>query len=214
MRLFRLKGKHDDPNAERELVLDTGTADDSTPEAQSPPEPEPAPAAPDEAAAEIPSSQEEGPVPQDNFLAEISAQADKEMAEQEQLAAGASSQGDDALDPGLLDIFRDAKSEVEESSLAAELESISAREILDEIRGIGQRLGIPSGRLRRSHDDKAGQLAADAAQRQAEHGEPDAETGGPDTEGAQPQAEVGGVQADEGAGAEVPQERPPLTQAH
>lgn len=207
MKLFRLKGKHDDPNAERELVLDTGTADDSTPEAQSPPEPGPVPAAPDEAVAEIPSNQEEGPAPQDNFLAEISAQADKEMAEQEQLAAGASPQDDDALDPGLLDIFRDAKSEVEESSLAAELESVSAREILDEIRGIGQRLGIPSERLRRRHDDTAGRLAADTAQRQAEHGEPDAG-------GAQPQAEAGGVQADEGAGAEVPQERPPLTHTH
>src|SRR3989304_4626624 len=127
MKLFRLKGKHNDPDAERELVLDTGSDDDSTPEAQSPPEPEPAAAAPEEAAAGTPSNPVERPASQDNFLAEIGAEADKEMAEQEQLAAGAPSQDDEKLDPGLLDIFRDAKPEVGEGSLAADLGHLPAR---------------------------------------------------------------------------------------
>jgi hypothetical protein len=207
MKLFRSKGKHDDPDSEKELVLDTGADGDSSPEAQSPPEPGPAPAASEEAATEIPADQVEQPASQDNFLAEISAQASKEMAEQEQPADGAPSQDDDALDPGLLDIFKDARTEVEEGCLAADLENIPAQEILEEMRAVSHGLGIPPNGLGRSHDDKAGQLTADAAQQQTEDG-------GPDTEAGEPKAEADVVQPDEGPGSRVAEERSPLTQAH
>jgi hypothetical protein len=208
MKLFRLKGKHDDPDAEKELVLDTGTADDSAPEPQSSLEPESAPPVADEA-VEIASNEEEAPPPppEDNLLAQISAQADKEMAEQEELAAGATSPDDDTLDPSLLDIFKDAKTEVEEGSLAADLEDIPAREVLEEMRAISRGLGIPAGGVTGRHDDQAGELVADEAQRQAEEG-------GPETEPAEPHAEADVVQADGGPDAEVAEERPPLTQAH
>lgn len=147
MKLFRLRGKHNDPKAEKELVLDTGRGDSSAPGAQAPPESEPASSNSDEPVVDLDAAAPQSAPPADLF-AELSAQADKEMAEQEQLAAGEPSTDDDELDPGLLDIFRDAKSEVEESSLAADLENVPARAILDDIRGISQGLGIPPDGLR------------------------------------------------------------------
>lgn len=46
------------------------------------------------------------------------------------------------LDPDLLDIFRDAKQEAEEGSLASEVEEVSIQDLLSELRGVSQRLGV------------------------------------------------------------------------
>jgi murein DD-endopeptidase MepM/ murein hydrolase activator NlpD len=64
----------------------------------------------------------------------------------ETAAAPAAADGGDPLDPGLLDIFRDAKQETEESSLAAEVEDIPISELLAEITTISGRLGIDPAR--------------------------------------------------------------------
>ncbi len=49
---------------------------------------------------------------------------------------------DDSLDLDLLDIFRDAKKETEEGSLAAEVEDIAIGDLLSDLVGIGGELGV------------------------------------------------------------------------
>ncbi len=94
----------------------------------------PAPEAP--APAAVPASHED-------LFAQLGAEAMNEpAADQTDPLTGHPSAEDDALDPELLDIFRDAKSEVEESSLAAQLENVPIDELLSEAVGIGQRLGV------------------------------------------------------------------------
>lgn len=77
-------------------------------------------------------------------------------------------QEEDDLDPGLLDIFRDAKSEVEESTLASELEEVPVTDLLSELSSIGIRLGIPPGGRPRERGE-------DTAAEAAEEGDPVAE---------------------------------------
>lgn len=64
---------------------------------------------------------------------------------------------DDTLDPGLLDIFRSARNEVEESTLASELEDISLPTLLSELTSVGQRLGLSPRRLSRRREEEQGQ---------------------------------------------------------
>jgi hypothetical protein len=184
MKLFRFKGKPDDPSAEKELVLDTDAEEASAAQVQPSPTAEPAPEARQEAPVDVTGDPEARPPSQESFLAEIGAEADKEMAEQERLIAGEGLQEDDALDPGLVDLFRDAKTEVEESSLAAELDNIPAREILDEITEVSQRLGVPSDGLR-SRPEGGEELA-------------DGEAGRPDGEVERSEGEGGGGGLPEG----------------
>lgn len=126
-----------------------------------------------EAAGDTP---EETPPPQDNLLAQIGAEADAEMAKEEAEAAEADSAGDkDELDPELLDIFRDARNEVQESSLAAELDDIAVQELLNELLGIGSRLGIAAQGPARDRDHE-GEKANEPPARTPDASEPSAQT--------------------------------------
>jgi hypothetical protein len=49
---------------------------------------------------------------------------------------------DDPLDPDLVDIFREAKNEVEEITLASELEDIPTQDLLTDLVGVRRRLSI------------------------------------------------------------------------
>jgi hypothetical protein len=107
------------------------------------------------AAADAP---EEAPPPQDNLLAQIGAEADAELAKEEAAAAeGGSPTDKDELDPELLDIFRDARNEVQESSLAAELEDIAVQQLLDDLASVSRRLGVPPRGLTTDLDTDMGE---------------------------------------------------------
>jgi hypothetical protein len=144
VKLFRMKPKPEDGAEEKELVLDT--EDEATPSATVEAEAkagESAAAATPEAAAGLdgqtpPSAAEADP------LAQFRAEAAGEIAAGDEAPEGApaSPQPDDALDPDLLDIFREAKNEVEESTLASELPDIPIQELLGDLVSISQRLGI------------------------------------------------------------------------
>jgi hypothetical protein len=130
------------PNSESEPALPTA------------PEPDVGVAAADAPALEAETSETAGDAPApakragapDDLLAQMSAEADTEIAQEEAALAGGQKSDDDELDPELLDIFRDAKTEVQEGSLASELEDISAQELLAEATTIKQRLGPPTKR--------------------------------------------------------------------
>jgi len=186
MKIFRFKAARDEPAAERAPEPEAqADGDPGGQDRQPPPGTEPAQAALEATAADPPAPPE-APAPNgDNFLAQISAQADKEMAEQEQLIAGSSAANSDPLDPGLLDIFRDAKNAVQESSLATELEDVPAQELLDELMSVSQGLGITSGAPRRSREEETVEPGADSGAVEpavnGEAGEPSA-----DAEAVQP----------------------------
>jgi LysM repeat protein len=154
MKLFRLRRKPDSGEDERELVLDTDTqaedqakdptegeaeasAEAPAPEASAPTQEE---AQPPEAAPPI---QGDAPAPEGDLLARIGAEANREMEAEEKASQGegGTPQGDDSLDPDLLDIFREAKNEVVESTLASELEDIPVNDLLSDLVGISRRLG-------------------------------------------------------------------------
>ena len=139
MKLFKLRQK---PGNEQttELVMDTELEPDSEAldSAQEPPTPAEAPAPaggavdpPSDGREAEPASEARPAAPHDDLFAELSAGAAEEPAAE-----------DDELDPGLLDIFRDARNEVEEGNLAAQLDNIPIDDLLTEAIGIGQRLGI------------------------------------------------------------------------
>lgn len=123
-------------------------------------ESEPAPGAAPEAAAnetapQAPESPQQRQAPTDDLLAQMSAEAESEVAAEEAALDGQQPSEDDELDPELLDIFRDAKKEVQESSLASELEDISAQELVSEAATISQRLGMPEKRSASDSDRQA-----------------------------------------------------------
>lgn len=148
MRLFRMKGKSEAGEEEKELVLDTeAEAESDAPAGPLVTEVKPTPEVKTaEPAVDAP---EGAPAPRGDLLARIGAEADAEIAAEEAAATeetdateGKPPSEDDELDPELLDIFRDARNEVEESTLASELEDISAQELLNDAVGVGHRLGI------------------------------------------------------------------------
>jgi LysM repeat protein len=51
-------------------------------------------------------------------------------------------QTDEPLDPALVDLFREARNEAQESALASELPDIPIQDLLSELVSVGQRLGI------------------------------------------------------------------------
>ena len=139
MKLFRLRRKSNSGQEERELVLDTDAeveaeapADTLTPDAEAEAEaPADAPAPDAEPAAEA-------PAPEGDLMTQISAETDSEIEAEEKTSE------EDPLDPDLLNIFREAKNEVEESTLASELEDIAAQDLLTDLVGVSHRLRTTS----------------------------------------------------------------------
>ncbi len=107
----------------------------------------------------------------DDLLAQMSAEADSEIAAEEAVLEGGQKSDDDELDPELLDIFRDAKNEVQEGSLALELDDISTQDLLSEVATISQRLGVPAKGSAASRDRQA----ADTSSPDESNGPPDGE---------------------------------------
>jgi hypothetical protein len=198
MKLFRLRRKSKSRKAEKELVLDTAAegnpdppADAPQPQADPTPDPEagadasaealgaapaaeapeeaPAAEAPEDAAATEPPA--EAPKSQDSLLAQISDEANSEMAAEEEAVQPGGDPGseDDPLDPGLLDLFRDARNEVQESTLVAELDDVSTQELLDELASVSSRLGISA--QERSKDAEA--AVDEPSDEVSDAGEPD-----------------------------------------
>jgi len=138
MRFFRLRRTPESDEAEKELVLDT----DAEVQAPAQDTPEAEEETPESAAEADTPTEGEAPAPEGDLLAPIGAEADAEIeAEQEAPETeGGSPQGDDSLDPDLLDIFRAAKNEVQESTLAAELDDIPVQDLLSDLVGMSHHL--------------------------------------------------------------------------
>jgi len=139
-----MKRKLENGEEEKELVLDT--EDEATPSAMVEAEAkagEPVAAATPEAAAGL-----VGPpppsAPQADPLTQIGAEAPDELAAEEKPPEGdpASPRSDDALDPGLMDLFREARNEVQDTTLASDLPDIPIQELLGDLVSISRRLGI------------------------------------------------------------------------
>ena len=134
MKLFRRR-KPEIGEEEDELAFDTdATEEDSGQEIA---------AAALEAAAS-PAAQA-GPIPPpDDPLAQMRADAAAETAAAETPSEGAapSPQPDDPLDAGLMDLFREAKNEVQESTLASDLEDIPIQDLLSDLMSVSEGLGI------------------------------------------------------------------------
>jgi membrane protein involved in colicin uptake len=144
MKLFRLRRKPESGQEEKELVLDTEAEaqapaqDRADAEAQAP--------AQDRADAEV---EAEAPAPEGDLMTQISAETNSEIEAEEKASE------EDTLDPDLVDIFREAKNEVEESTLASELEDIATQDLLDDLVGIRHRLSImPRARAEPGQDGK------------------------------------------------------------
>ena len=126
MKLFRLRRKPKSGEEERELVLDTDA----------------------EVGAEAP-AQEEAPAPESDLMTQISSETESEIEAEEKASE------EDPLDPDLVDLFREAKNEVEESTLASELEDIAAQDLLTDLMGVSDRLRTTSwGRAESSEGKK------------------------------------------------------------
>jgi len=142
VKLFRKKHKSEDGEEEEELVLDTDTEEELAEEAA---EAEPAPAA--------------AAPPSDDPLAQIRADADNETAAGKTPSEGdaAPPPPDDSLDASLLELFREAKNEVEESTLASELADIPIQDLLSDLVSVSQELGVtprahPAASQRKTRD--------------------------------------------------------------
>jgi hypothetical protein len=130
MKLFRVGRKPKSGEENRELVLDTEA------EAEAPIQDEAGAEVEAEAPADAAPAEGEAPAPEGDLLTQIGAEADSEIE-----AEDGPPQEDDPLDPELLDIFREAKNEVMESTLASELEDIPAQDLLTDLMGVSRQLG-------------------------------------------------------------------------
>jgi hypothetical protein len=138
MKLFRLRRKPRSGEEEKELVLDTDAEaqahvqdiTEAQVEAEAPPD-TPSPDVEVEAPAP---TQEEAPAPEGDLMTQISAETDGEIETEEEASE------EDPLDPDLVDIFREAKNEVEESTLASELEDITTQDLLSDLVSVSQSL--------------------------------------------------------------------------
>ena len=146
MKLFRMRRKPENGEAEQELVLDTDAQEEASAQEMTEAEAETvasaAAATPEPAAG--PAAQAEAIPPPDDPLAQIRAEAPGEIAAGEEPPEGdpASPQPDDSLDPDLLDLFREAKNEVQEGTLASELPDIPIQDLLSDLVSVSQGLGI------------------------------------------------------------------------
>ena len=141
MRLFRRR-KPENAEEEDELLLDADAAEEDaireTTEAET------------GASTDSP-AQAGGVPPTDDPLAQMRADAAAEIAAAENPPEGApaSPKPDDVLDAGLMDLFREAKNEVQESTLASELPDISIEDLLGDLVSVSRRLGVkPRPRLK------------------------------------------------------------------
>jgi hypothetical protein len=100
-------------------------------------------------------------------LAQMRADAASEAAAAEEPAEGAapSPKPDDPLDAGLMDLFLEAKNEVQESTLASELEDIPIQDLLSDLMSVSEGLGITPRVHARPRQDKV--LDSDPELRQA-----------------------------------------------
>jgi hypothetical protein len=139
-----MKRKLENGEEEKELVLDTDGADEASVEAVAETGGPGTAPTPDALAGLV------GPpppsAPQADPLTQIGAEAPYELAAEEKPPEGdpASPRSDDTLDPGLMDLFREAKNEVQDTTLASDLPDIPIQELLDDLVSISRRLGISS----------------------------------------------------------------------
>ena len=100
-------------------------------------------------------------------LAQMRAEAAAELAAAEKPSEGAapSPQPDDPLDAGLMDLFREAKNEVQESTLASDLEDIPIQDLLSDLMSVSEGLGITPRVRAKPRQDRA--LDSDPELRQA-----------------------------------------------
>jgi len=111
---------------------------------------------------------EAGPIlAPDDPLAQMRAEAAGETAAAETPFEGAapSPNPDDPLDAGLMDLFREAKNEVQESTLASDLEDIPIQDLLSDLMSVSEGLGITPRVHARPRQDTA--LDSDPELRQA-----------------------------------------------
>ena len=143
-RLFRRSRKA--AGGEEELPLDTDIEGQA--QAQEVTEAEPKAGAsadaPTPAAAPEDAAPARGPAPEGDLLAQTDAEAGSEVGAAGKAPEndGASPQGDDPPGPALVDVFREAKNEAVESTLASELADIPIQDLLSDLVSVSQRLGI------------------------------------------------------------------------
>ena len=103
----------------------------------------------------------------DDPLAQMRAEAAAETGAAETPSEGAapSPNLDDPLDAGLMDLFREAKNEVQESTLASDLEDIPIQDLLSDLVSVSQDLGITPRVRAKPRQDRA--LDSDPELRQA-----------------------------------------------
>lgn len=155
MKLFRLNRKSESGEEEKELVLDTDAEEQAPAQEMAEAETGASADAPTAAAAPEDAAQAETPTPAGDLMAQIGAEvaSESEDAEKTPESDPGSPQGDDSLDPDLLELFREAKNEVVETTLASELPDIPMQDLLSDLENVSQRLGIaPRARADPRHD--------------------------------------------------------------
>ena len=141
MKLFR-KRKPEHAEEEDELLLDADPAQEDSIREMTEAE---------TGASTDPLAQAEAGPPTNDLFAQMRADADAEIAAAENPPEGApaSPKPDDVLDAGLMDLFREAKNEVQESTLASELPDIPIQDLLGDLVSVSRRLGVrPRPRLK------------------------------------------------------------------
>jgi hypothetical protein len=140
VKLFRRR-KPENAEEEDELLLDADAAEEASireiTEAET-------------GASTDPPAQAGAVTPADDPLAQMRADAAAEVAAAQNLPEGApaSPQPVDALDADLMDLFLEAKNEVQESTLASELPDIPIQDLLGDLVSVSRRLGVkPRPRL-------------------------------------------------------------------
>jgi hypothetical protein len=150
--VFDTDGEEEDSGQEMaEATAGTGTSADA--------------AAPDAAASPVAQA---GPILTPNDpLAQMRADAAGEAAAAQTPFEGAAPapQPDDPLDAGLMDLFREAKNEVQESTLASELPDIPIQDLLSDLVSVSECLGITPRVRAKPRQDRA--LDSDPELRQA-----------------------------------------------
>ena len=152
MKLFRLRRKPESGEEEKELILDTDAEGQAPAQEMTEAEAE----AGASADAPTPEAAAEAPATEGDLLAEIGAEAasESEAAEKTPENDPGLPQEDDPLDPDLLDLFREAKNEIVESTLASELPDIPIQDLLSELVSVSERLGArPRARTDPSNDE-------------------------------------------------------------
>jgi len=147
MKLFRRR-KPENGEQEDDLVVDADAAEEDSGQ-------EMAEAAPEAAAG---AAAEPGPIlAPDDPLAQMRADAASEAAAAETPSEGAASSPNpaDPLDAGLMDLFREAKNEVQESTLASDLEDIPIQDLLSDLVSVSEGLGITPRVRAKPRQDRA-----------------------------------------------------------